>query len=194
MAFAENTLVVYTSDQGFYLGDHGWYDKRFMYEEALRMPMLVRYPGHIAPGGVCGLFVQNVDFAPTFLDYAGLAAPESIQGVSIRPLLEGKKPERWRTAIYYHYFEEGPPHHVAAHYGVRTERHKLIRFYSEVDAWEFYDLQKDPHELKNLYADPAYAATVAELKRELERMRERYGDAADPAKKPPNPRKPKPTK
>jgi arylsulfatase A-like enzyme len=184
---AENTIVVYTSDQGFYLGDHGWFDKRFMYEESLRMPLIVRYPGHTAPGTTCDLFVQNVDFAPTFLDYARAPIPANIQGVSARPLVEGKKPEGWRTAIYYHYFEEWTEHNVAAHFGIRTDRYKLIHFCSRVQAWELYDLQKDPHELNNVYANPAYASTVTELTAELTKMRERYGDTIDKMEAPKKP-------
>jgi arylsulfatase A-like enzyme len=173
---AKNTIVIYTSDQGFYLGDHGWFDKRWMYEESLRMPLLVRYPGHIKAGSVCEQFVQNIDFAETMLDYAGSPIPGQMQGASFRPLLEAKDGAWDRPAVYYHYYEEGTEHHVAAHYGVRTARYKLIRFYSEVKAWEFYDLQKDPHELHNVYDDPAYAGPVKELTAELERLRNRYGD------------------
>ncbi len=180
----ENTIVVYTSDQGFYLGDHGWFDKRWMYEESLRMPLLVRYPGRVAPGSVCDKFVQNIDFAPTMLDYAGAAAPDSMQGASIRPLLEGTPTPAWRTSIYYHYYEEGTEHHVAAHYGIRTDRYKLIRFYSEVKAWELYDLRQDPHELKNVYADPAYADTVKDLTAQLDALRTRYGDTNEAVPKP----------
>jgi arylsulfatase A-like enzyme len=173
---ADNTIVVYTSDQGFFLGDHGWFDKRFMYEESLRMPLIVRYPGHIAAGSVCDQLVQNIDFGPTFLDIAGLTTPAEMQGVSFWPLLEGKKVDGWRTAVYYHYYEEGTEHHVAAHYGVRTDRYKLMRFYSQVKAWELYDLQKDPRELHNVYEDAAYADVRAGLEKELKRLREKYGD------------------
>jgi arylsulfatase A-like enzyme len=172
---AENTIVIYTSDQGFYLGDHGWFDKRWMYEESLRMPLIVRYPGHIPAASVCDKFVQNIDFAPTMLDYAGAAAPPVMQGASMRGLLEGKG-DPLRTSVYYHYYEEGTEHHVAAHYGVRTDRYKLIRFYSEVKAWELYDLQDDPHELHNVYDDPKYAPVVADLTAQLDRLRAQYGD------------------
>lgn len=166
---ADNTIVIYTSDQGFFLGDHGWYDKRFMYEESLRMPLLVRAPGIAKPGSITAAFVQNIDFAPTLLDLCGVATPAEMQGVSIRPLLQGETPADWRTSILYHYYEEPGPHNVAAHYGVRTERYKLIRFYSAVKAWELYDLKNDPHELKNVYDDPKHAEVVKELKAELDR-------------------------
>ncbi len=176
---ADNTIVIYTSDQGFFLGDHGWYDKRWMYEEALRMPLIVRYPGHIKPGAVREEFVQNVDFAPTLLDYAGVAASDSMQGASFRTLLEGATPADWRDSIYYHYYEEGNPHNVAAHYGVRTDRYKLIRFYSTVKDWELYDLRKDPHELHNVYAEPDYAYVAKDLRTRLDALRARYGDPVE---------------
>jgi arylsulfatase A-like enzyme len=172
---AANTVVFYTSDQGFFLGDHGWFDKRFMYEESLRMPLLVRWPGHIKPGATSGDLAQNVDFAETFLDLAGEPVPGDMQGRSLRPLLEGKTPADWRKSIYYHYYEYPAVHMVHKHYGVRTDRHKLI-FFPELGEWELYDLERDPHELKSVYADPAYAETLKELKAELERLRKQYGD------------------
>jgi len=168
---ADDTLVVYTSDQGFYLGDHGWYDKRFMYEESLRMPLLVRYPRITKPGSVNRDLVQNIDFAPLFLDAAGQPTPADMHGRSLLPLLRGETPSDWRKSIYYHYYEYPAVHSVKRHYGVRTLRHKLIHFYHDVDEWELYDLEKDPHELNNVYADPAYAAVATELKAELERLR-----------------------
>ncbi len=168
---AQDTLVVYTSDQGFYLGDHGWYDKRFMYEESLRMPFLVRYPRIIKPGTVNRDLVQNIDFAPMFLDAAGAPTPADMHGRSFLPLLRGETVKDWRASLYYHYYEYPAVHSVKRHYGVRTLRHKLIHFYHDVDEWELYDLEKDPHELNNVYADPAYADTVKELKGELERLR-----------------------
>jgi arylsulfatase A-like enzyme len=176
---ADNTIVVYTSDQGFFVGEHGWFDKRWMYEESLHMPLLIRYPAHIAPGSVCDKFVQNIDFAQTLLDYAGTQPAPTMQGVSMRPLLEGKPVDDWRTAIFYHYYEEGTEHHVAAHYGVRTDRYKLIRFYSEVKAWELYDLRNDPHELKNIYADPVNAEVVKTLTARLEALKTQYGDTTE---------------
>ena len=173
----DNTIVVYTSDQGFYLGDHGWFDKRFMYEESLRMPMLVRYPGVIKPGSVTDEIAVNIDFAPTFLDYADLPIPEDMQGESLRPILEGDSPEDWRESMYYHYYEYPSWHMVKRHYGVRTKRYKLIHFYYDIEAWELFDLEKDPREMKNLYDDPAYAGIVTELKAELVKLRAQYGDS-----------------
>ena len=173
---AENTLIVYTSDQGFFLGDHGWFDKRFMYEEALRMPLIMRYPKAIAPGSVNEDIVLNLDFAPTFLDFAGVSAPEAMQGHSLRPLLADGKQADWRTSMYYHYFEFPAVHQVKRHYGVRTHDFKLIHFYNDIDAWELFDLRNDPYELKNVYDDPAYAETVQELKAELSKLRGQYRD------------------
>ncbi len=173
---AENTIVFYTSDQGFYLGDHGWFDKRFMYEESLRMPLMVRYPKVIEPGSVNEDIVLNLDFAPTFLDLAGVTKPEDMQGRSIRPLLRSKAPKDWPTSMYYHYYEYPAVHSVKRHYGVRTKRYKLIHFYHDIDEWELYDLEKDPREMKNVYNDPAYAGTVKQLKAELQRLRRKYKD------------------
>lgn len=184
---AENTIVVYTSDQGFYLGDHGWYDKRFMYEESLRMPFVVRYPQEIKPGTVSQAMALNVDFAQTFLDYAGIPAPEDMQGSSLRPLFNGETPEGWQTSMYYRYWEHmSEPHKVAAHYGVRTERFKLIYYYGESlgitpfgptePEWELFDLQKDPSEMRSVYHDPTYAETVKELKDELHRLQDKVHD------------------
>jgi arylsulfatase A-like enzyme len=173
---AENTIVIYTSDQGFYLGDHGWFDKRFMYEESLRMPLVVRYPKEIKPGSVNGDLVLNLDFGETFLDYAGVPAPADMQGRSLRPLLQGKTPADWRTSVYYHYYEFPAEHSVKRHYGVRTRRYKLIHFYNDIDEWELYDLQSDPDELKNVYGDAPYANIVQELKAELKRLRTQYND------------------
>jgi len=186
---ARNTIVVYTSDQGFFLGDHGWYDKRFMYEESIRMPLVVRYPAQIKPGTVSDDIVINADFAPTFLELASVRPPAEMQGVSLRPVLRGRSPSDWRTSMYYHYYEYGDEgkggwHQVRPHYGVRTRRHKLIHFLNGIDAWELYDLEKDPHELKNVYDSPAYADTVAELKAELNRLREFYGDTEPPTTQP----------
>lgn len=174
----ENTVVTYTSDQGFYLGDHSWFDKRFMYEESLRMPLLMRYPRQIKAGTVNEDIVLNLDFAPTFLDFAGSVKPEDMQGRSIRPLVRGKTPGYWRASMYYHYYEYPGAHMVKRHYGVRTKRYKLIHFYHDIDAWELYDLEKDPHELNNVYGDPKYAGIVKELKAELQRLRKHYGDTS----------------
>lgn len=177
----ENTVVIYTSDQGFYLGDHSWYDKRFMYEESLRMPLLVRYPKEIKAGSVSKDIALNLDFAPTFLDFAGLDKPGEMQGDSIRSLLRGKTPGDWRTSMYYHYYEYPAVHMVKRHYGVRTQRYKLIRFYHDIDAWELFHLEKDPHELNNVYDKPEYANVVKDLKAELRHLREKYRDTTGPA-------------
>ncbi len=173
---SDNTLVIYTSDQGFYLGDHGWFDKRFMYEESLRMPLLMRHPRLIKPGSINDDIVLNLDFAPTFLELAGVEKAKDMQGESIRALLRGKTPRKWRKSMYYHYYEYPGSHSVKRHYGLRTKRHKLMHFYHDIDAWELYDLARDPHELNNIYDDPANAALVKRLKAELERLRRKYGD------------------
>jgi arylsulfatase A-like enzyme len=180
---AKNTVVIYTSDQGFYLGDHGWFDKRFMYKESFKMPLLVRCPKAIKPGTVNNDLVQNLDFAPTFLDYAGVEIPADIQGRSIRPILEGNTPKDWRMSVYYHYYEYPSVHMVKRHYGVRTKRYKLMHFYHDIDAWELYDMKKDPDELNNVYSDPAYAKVVIEMKTELKRLRRQYGDSDELAQK-----------
>jgi uncharacterized sulfatase len=174
---SENTIVVYTSDQGFYLGEHGWYDKRFMYEESLSMPLVMRYPAEIAAGQVCDKMALNLDFASTFLDYAGITVPQEIQGQSLRPLASGHVPADWRKSIYYHYYEHPHGWHtVRKHYGLRTERYKLIHFYEDEAYWELYDLQKDPQEMFNLYPDKNYTDLVLSLKRELGRLQQLYGD------------------
>jgi len=173
---AENTIIFYTSDQGFYLGDHGWFDKRFMYEESLRMPLLVRYPKKIKAGSINNDIVLNLDFAPTFLDLAGVAVPGDMQGHSLRPILHRNTPKNWRDSMYYHYYEYPAVHSVKRHYGVRTKRYKLIHFYYDIDAWELYDLEKDPNELNNLYDNSAYADIVKQLKTELERLRKEFKD------------------
>lgn len=172
---ANNTIVFYTSDQGFFLGDHGWFDKRFMYEQSLRMPLLVRWPGHVRPGSTSEKIVLNLDFAETFLDCAGAPIPEDMQGRSFRPILEGNTPADWRRSMYYRYYEFPAVHSVNKHFGVRTERHKLI-FYPELGEWELFDLQKDPQEMRSVYSDPAYAGVVQELKAELERLKKQYRD------------------
>ncbi len=180
---AENTIVLYTSDQGFYLGDHGWFDKRFMYEESLRMPLVARFPGAIKPGSVNGELVSNLDFAPTFLELAGVDVLQDMQGRSLEKFLQGRKVSDWRQSIYYHYYEYPAVHMAKRHYGVRTKRHKLIHFYHDIDAWELYDLEKDPEELNNVYDNPDYAAVVQELKTELKRLQELYGDSDELAQK-----------
>lgn len=181
---SEDTMIIYTSDQGFFLGDHGWYDKRFMYEESLRMPFIIRYPKAIRPGSVTKDFALNVDFAETFLDYAGISIPDSMQGRSLRPLLEENTPDDWQQSMYYRYWEHlSKEHNVGAHYGLRTHRYKLIYYYGEAlgaahaideyrePEWELYDLEKDPYEMKNMYHDSAYETTIIELKEELYRLK-----------------------
>ena len=176
---AENTIVVYTSDQGFYLGEHGWYDKRFMYEESLRTPLLVRYPKAIPAGSRIPQMALNLDLAPTLLAFAGAPIPEDMQGRSMKPLLENGKARGWRKALYYHYYEYPHGwHRVRPHYGIRTGRYKLIHFYNEPDYWELYDLEKDPNELNNLYEKPQYGKRIKKLKRQLEELRVQYGDEA----------------
>jgi len=174
---AENTVVVYSSDQGFYLGEHGWYDKRWMYEESFRTPLIVRWPGETEPGSASGVIVSNLDFAPTFLEMAKLEAPPDMQGRSLVPLLRGEVPTDWRTSFYYHYYEAEGPHAVAEHYGVATDRYKLIR-YPATDEWELFDLDSDPQELTSVAADPAYEAIRAELEVELARLRAELGVVA----------------
>ncbi len=173
-----NTLVVYTSDQGFYLGEHGWFDKRFMYEQSLRMPLLMRLPGKIKPGTDLENMVMNLDFAPTFLDYAGVRIPTEMQGNSLRPLLEQNIFAKSRDSIYYHYFEFPAEHMVKRHYGIRTKEFKLIHFYYDIDSWELYDLRKDPDEMKNVYASPEYKETAAALKAKLYRLQKKYDDTS----------------
>jgi len=180
---AENTIVLYTSDQGFYLGDHGWFDKRFMYEESLRMPLVARFPGTIKSGSVNEELVSNLDFAPTFLELAGVDIPQDIQGSSLKKLLQNRKVKDWRQSVYYHYYEYPAVHMTKRHYGVRTKRYKLIHFYHDIDAWELYDLEKDPKELKNVYDNSNYASVVQELRTELKRLQAFYGDSDDLAQK-----------
>ena len=171
---ADNTVVIYSSDQGFWLGEHGWFDKRWMYEESLHTPLLVRWPGTTKPGSSSDLLVSNVDFAETFLDIANQTIPGDMQGRTLTPILRGQLPPDWRTSHYYHYYEAGG-HGVPIHYGVTDGRYKLIRFPDEkLDAWEFFDLKKDPMELTSLYDDPRAAANVKKMKRELERLRRSY--------------------
>ncbi len=185
---SDNTVVIYTSDQGFFLGDHGWYDKRFMYEESLRMPFVLRYPKEVKSGTANNDIVLNLDFAPLFLDLAGVPIPSDFQGRSFRPLLRGETPADWRQAMYYRYWMHKAHHNVYAHYGIRTKRYKLIYYYSDalgqvgaVDEtydpeWELFDLEKDPYELNSVYDDSNYATTVRELKDVLHRLQDEVGD------------------
>lgn len=171
---ADNTIVIYSSDQGFWLGENGWFDKRWMYEASLHTPLLVRWPGVINAGSSNELLVSNVDFAQTFLEIAGAKMPADMQGRSLIPVLKGKVPEDWRKTHYYHYYESGG-HGVPLHYGVTNGRHKLIRFPEKhLDAWEFYDLVNDPMELKSLYDDPSEKESIVAMKAELDRLRKAY--------------------
>jgi arylsulfatase A-like enzyme len=170
-----NTIVIYTSDQGFFLGDHGLFDKRFMYEDSLRMPFLVRWPGVIKPGSQSDAMALNVDFAPTFLDAAGLPVPADMQGRSLVPIFRGRPPSDWRTSMYYRYYHDPGDHNTRQHYGVRTATHKLIYFWTK-DQWELFDLRKDPLELNNLYGQPGQEEITATLKAELARVKQAVHD------------------
>jgi arylsulfatase A-like enzyme len=175
---SENTIVIYSSDQGFYLGDHGWYDKRWMYDESMKMPLIISWPGVTTPESVNSDMVQNLDYAQTFLEIANVEAPASMQGRSLVPLLKNETPEDWRTSVYYHYLEYPGAHMVPKHCGVRTQNHKLIYIY-QFDEWEFYDLNSDPDEGNNLYNDAKYVDQIAEMKIELARLQEQYEDESD---------------
>jgi arylsulfatase A-like enzyme len=178
-----DTIVVYSSDQGFYLGEHGWFDKRWIFEESLRTPLLIRWPGVVKPGSVNADIVSNLDFAETFLEAAGLPVPEEMQGRSLVSLLKGHAPGDWRKSFYYHYYEYPGPHSVRRHYGVVTSRYKLVHFYEpEMNYWELFDLQTDPHELRSVLGQAAYAVVKLELERELTRLRT---DLNVPAQDPP---------
>jgi len=170
----ENTMIVYTSDQGFYMGEHGWFDKRFMYEESFRTPLLVRLPG--GKKGDVDQMVQNIDYGPTILDLAGIEKPADMHGESFLPLLRGEELPDWRKSLYYHYYEYPDEHAVCKHYGVRTERYKLIHFYEDIDSWELFDLQEDPNELNNIYGKPGTENITRELKAEMLRLQELYDD------------------
>jgi arylsulfatase A-like enzyme len=167
----ENTVVIYSSDQGCYLGEHGWFDKRWMYEQSLRTPLLVRWPGHIRPGAVNNDIVSNLNFAETFLEIAGVEIPGDMQGASLVPVLEGNTPSDWRDSFYYHYYEGGG-HRVPRQYGITDGRRKLIYFYT-LDEWEYFDLEKDPNEINSLYRNPEFASDIAEMKAKLATQRSR---------------------
>ncbi|MCG9972205.1 sulfatase [Gramella sp. YB25] len=185
----ENTIIVYTTDQGFYLGEKGFFDKRFMYEESLAMPLLMQYPPVIKPGTTIDALTQNLDFAPTFLDFANAQIPEEMQGKSLKPLLTGKADEdEFRDAIYYHYYDFPAFHMVKRQYGVRTERYKLIHFYDDIDTWELYDLEEDPQEENNLYGDPEYAEVQKKLHTKLKSLQEKYKVTEDEFKTTPDER------
>lgn len=186
-----NTIIIYTSDQGFFLGEHGWFDKRFFYEESLRMPFVIRYPEEIEAGTVSDSIAINTDFAPTFLDYAGLDIPEDMQGNSLRDIFKSNDPKNWRDSMYYHYSMYPSEHNVFPHYGIRTDRYKLIYYYlEETDCnnltkdkkrplkaeWELFDLKKDPNEMNNVYDNPEYNEITIKLKKELYRLKEDLED------------------
>ena len=172
----DNTIIIYTSDQGFFLGEHGWFDKRFMYEESMRTPLIMRLPKGFDRRGDITEMVQNIDYAPTFLELAGAEIPADIHGVSLLPLLKGEHPQDWRKSLYYHFYEYPAEHMVKRHYGVRTERYKLIHFYNDINWWELYDMQADPTEMHNLYGEAEYEPVVKELKDELLKLQEQYND------------------
>ncbi|WP_344980168.1 sulfatase [Compostibacter hankyongensis] len=178
---SDNTIVVYTGDHGFYLGDHGWFDKRFMYEQALRVPWMIRYPGVTKPGSETDAWVLSIDNAPTVLDMAGISIPADMQGRSLMPVFQGKTPSDWRKSMYYHYYEFQAPHWVLPHYGIRTERFKLISYYT-INEWEMFDLQKDPDEMDNLMIEAGYKVregyedVLQKLLKELEDLRKQYKD------------------
>jgi len=194
---ATNTLVIYTSDNGFYLGEHGWYDKRFMYEPSLRVPLLIRFPRLAKPGQVSPAMAMNIDHAPTILAAAGLPIPAQMQGKSLVPVITGKPPATWRKSIYYHYYENSwaeritsadlasdptfaylTPHRVTPHRGVRTHRYKLIDYYTDRGYKELFDLKDDPNELRNIYNDPKNTVLIRKLEAELTRLRQQYKDTA----------------
>lgn len=173
---SDSTLVVYTSDQGFYMGEHGWFDKRFMYEESFSTPLLMRLPKGLQAKGDVNEMVQNIDYAPTFLDIAGAPIPQDMHGVSLLPLLRGEHPDDWRDALYYHYYEYPAEHAVKRHYGVRNDRYKLMHFYNDIDQWELYDLQADPSEMHNIYGQPGTEEITAALKQRLKELQIQYKD------------------
>lgn len=191
---SDDTLIIYTSDHGYFLGDHGWYDKRFMYEPAQRIPLLIRYPAAGKPGHISSDLCMNIDYCATILDAAGIDRPDTCQGESLLPIISGVSPSDWRDSVYYHYYENSwelqgkgdeamaepyeyfTPHRIGPHRGVRTDRYKLIEYYSEGDYWELFDLQADPNELLNLYEDPAHASIVDEMKERLILIRKAYRD------------------
>jgi len=178
----KNTIVIYTSDQGFYLGEHGWFDKRFMFEESYRTPLLIQWPGITKPASVNKDMVSNLDFAETFIDIAGVDIPAEMQGRSMVPLLQGNTPSDWRKEHYYHYYEYPGVHKVKRHYGISTDRYKLIHYYYDIDEWELYDIQADSLEMRNVYNDPAYSSVQADLHERLDILMEVYKDT-DPLEK-----------
>ena len=178
----KNTVVIYASDQGFYLGEHGWFDKRWMFEESYRTPLLIQWPGVVKPGSVNNDMVSNIDLPETFLEIAGTDIPDDMQGRSMVPVLKGKTPSNWRKEHYYHYYEYPGSHMVKRHYGMSTERYKIMHYYYDIDEWELYDLKTDPQEIKNVYNDPAYASIKKNLHKRLLKLMEKYGDSEELAK------------
>ncbi len=179
----ENTVVIYASDQGFFNGEHGWFDKRWIYEESIHMPFIIRWPGVVKPGTRFTPFIQNIDYAPTFVELAGGRIPDGLHGRSLVPILRGETPADWRRSVYYHYYDHDGAHNVANHYGVRTDRYTLARYYA-TDEWELFDNQKDPRQLRSVYDDSAYARTLESLRGELGRLRTLYQDADGPGVNP----------
>lgn len=176
---AENTVLIYASDQGFYMGEHGWFDKRFIYEESLKTPFVIRYPGVIKPGTQVNELMANIDWAPTILDLAGVKPPADIQGTSFLPLVKpGGDKKNWRKEVYYHYYEFPQPHHVYPHFGIRTAQYTLVRFYNPGKSWELYDLKKDPHQVNNIYGQKGMEKTTAALKEKLKQLMIQYKDTA----------------
>lgn len=173
----KNTLVVYTSDQGFYMGEHGWFDKRFMYEESFHTPLIMRLPDGYERRGDINEFVQNIDYGPTFLDIAGVKKPKDMHGESLLPLLRGEHPKSWRDALYYHFYEYPAEHSVKRHYGVRDNRYKLIHFYNDIDRWELFDLKNDPHEMNNIYGKPGTYSITNRMLKKLQQLQEQYNDS-----------------
>lgn len=175
----KNTVVIYASDQGFYLGEHGWFDKRWMFEESYRTPLLIHWPGITKPGSINKDIVSNLDFAETILDIAGVKIPSDMQGLSMVPVLKGKTPANWRKEHYYHYYEYPAVHSVKRHYGISTERYKLIHYYYDIDEWELFDLKTDPQEMKNVYNDPAYTSVKTDLHKRLKKLMAKYKDSEE---------------
>jgi arylsulfatase A-like enzyme len=183
---SENTIVIYSADQGFYLGEHGWFDKRWFYEQSVKTPLMVRWPGVVKPGSVNEAMVANLDFGETLLEAAGAKVPADMQGRSFVPLLKGEAPKDWRTSFYYHYYEFPGPHSVRRHYGVVERRYKLMHFYeADVNEWEMFDLEADPKELKSVYKDPKYAKERERLEKELARLRNELKVPKEDTYKPP---------
>lgn len=178
----KNTVVIYTSDQGFYLGEHGWFDKRWMFEESYRTPLVMRWPGVIRSGSVNKDMVSNIDLPETFLKIAGADVPDDMQGRSMVPILKGKTPSNWRKEHYYHYYEYPGSHMVKRHYGMSTERYKIMHYYYDIDEWEMFDLKADPQEMKNVYNDPTYTSVRKNLHKKLQKLMKKYGDSEELAK------------